>query len=243
MTRHSNCCVHLGTNNFRNSPGLAFCRIAKARRIQREYVRLFRNANLKVNSDSTRICSAHWDGGDKQRTISSIFRWSKKKSEGRIICRTESTSNSRARERNTEIFCTEMDVVAGSVKEVSVEQVDRARHLKHQTFTDRLFPSVMLRRKLKLIEEFTRSIGIWIKSDWQEKGQAGKRKRRVDFRFKETSALKNPKFDNSKFNLRKRMKMSNFTLAIHTVIHLCFFTICYMTKQELELWLLCEQRH
>ena len=138
------------------------------------------------------------------------------------------------------LICTEMDVVAGSVNEVSVEQVDRARHSKHQSFTDRLFPSVMLRRKLKLIEQFTRSIGIWIKSDWQE---ASKRKRRVDFRFKETSALKNPKFDNSKFNLRKRMKMSNFTLAIHTVIHLCFFTICYMTKQELELWLLCEQRH
>ena len=79
MTRHSNCCVHLGSNNFRNFPGLAFCKIPKARRIHREYVRLFRNANLKVNSDSTRICSAHWDGCDKQRSISSIFRWSKKK--------------------------------------------------------------------------------------------------------------------------------------------------------------------
>ena len=127
MTRPSNCCVHLGKNNFRNSPGLAFCRIPKARRIQRECTFVSERYNLIVNSDSTRICSAHWDGGDKQRTISSIFRWSKKKSEGRIICRTESTSNSTARERNTEIFCTEMDVVAGSVNEVSVEQVDRAR--------------------------------------------------------------------------------------------------------------------
>ena len=44
------------TKNFRNSPGLAFHRIPKARRIPREYVRLLRNANLKLNSESTRIC-------------------------------------------------------------------------------------------------------------------------------------------------------------------------------------------
>ena len=46
----------LCTNNFRNSPGLAFHRIPKARHIPREYVRLLRNSNLKLNSESTRIC-------------------------------------------------------------------------------------------------------------------------------------------------------------------------------------------
>ena len=56
MTRHASCCVPLCTSNFRNSPGLAFYRIPKTRRIQQEYVRLFRKANLKLNSDSTRIC-------------------------------------------------------------------------------------------------------------------------------------------------------------------------------------------
>ena len=34
MTRHASCCVSFCTNNFRNSPGLAFYRIPKARRIQ-----------------------------------------------------------------------------------------------------------------------------------------------------------------------------------------------------------------
>ena len=34
MTRHASCCVLFCTNNFRNSPGLAFYRIPKARRIQ-----------------------------------------------------------------------------------------------------------------------------------------------------------------------------------------------------------------
>ena len=56
MTRHASCCVTLCTNNLRNFPGLAFYRISKAKRIQREYVRLLKNANLKLNSDSTWIC-------------------------------------------------------------------------------------------------------------------------------------------------------------------------------------------
>ena len=57
MTRHACCCVLLCTNKFRNSLGLGFYRVPKTRRIQREYVhvRLFRNANLNLNSDSTRI--------------------------------------------------------------------------------------------------------------------------------------------------------------------------------------------
>ena len=44
------------TNYFRNSPGLAFHRIPKAKLMPREYVHLFRNGNLKSNSESTRIC-------------------------------------------------------------------------------------------------------------------------------------------------------------------------------------------
>ena len=56
MTRHASCCVTLCANNFRNSPCLAFYRISKAHRIQREYVRLLGNANLKLNSDSTWNC-------------------------------------------------------------------------------------------------------------------------------------------------------------------------------------------
>ena len=74
MPGHANCRVPLRLNNFKNSHCLAFYQIPKARRIRREYVRLFQN------SDSTRICSAHWDGGEKRsRThLPSIFPWSKK---------------------------------------------------------------------------------------------------------------------------------------------------------------------
>ena len=44
---------------------------------------------------------------------------------------------------------------------------------------------------------------------------------------------------------RKRMNVSNFTLAFHTGMHLCFFTICCMTRPriELKLRLLCEEKH
>ena len=79
--------------------------------------------NLNLNSDSTQIRSAHWDGSEKRnRThLPSIFPWSKKK---RILYRSEATSNSRARKRNTDISCTEMGVEADSVNEVSVEQID-----------------------------------------------------------------------------------------------------------------------
>ena len=81
MLGHATCCVPLCPNNSKNSHGLAFYRILKARRIRREYVRLLPNDNLNLNSDSTRICSAHWDGGEKSsRThLPSIFPWSKKK--------------------------------------------------------------------------------------------------------------------------------------------------------------------
>ena len=74
------CNLLLCPNNFKNSHGLAFYRILKARRIRREYIRLLRNDNLNLNSDSTRTCSSHWGGEKSGRThLPSLFPWSKKK--------------------------------------------------------------------------------------------------------------------------------------------------------------------
>ena len=74
-----NCCVPLCINNFRNSPNLSFYRIPKDSKLQKKYVVLMRNKNLKLKSDNTRICSAHFEGGEKlsRNHLPSIFPWNK----------------------------------------------------------------------------------------------------------------------------------------------------------------------
>ena len=76
---HYNCCVPHCTNSFRNAPYLHYYRIPKDPDVRKKYVVLIRNETLKVNSESTRICSAHFDGGEKlSRThLPSIFPWTK----------------------------------------------------------------------------------------------------------------------------------------------------------------------
>ena len=83
------CCVPLCTNNFLNSPNLSFYQIPKDRNLQKKYVVLIRCNNLKVQSDNTRICSAHFEGGEKMSRshLPSIFPWSKKRSQRRALSR------------------------------------------------------------------------------------------------------------------------------------------------------------
>ena len=111
MSKHTSCCVPLFTNNFRNSTGLTFYRIPKEKSIRREYVRLIRSENLKLESNSTRVCSAHWSGGKKlSRThLPSIFPWSKEKTERTILSRTESITNASSKKRRVDVFTTERD--------------------------------------------------------------------------------------------------------------------------------------
>ena len=76
---HCNCCVSHCTNSFRNAPYLHYYRIPKDLDVRKKYVVLIRNETLKVNSESRRICSAHFDGGEKLSRIHlpSIFPWTK----------------------------------------------------------------------------------------------------------------------------------------------------------------------
>lgn len=123
MPKHVSCCVPLCTNNFRNSFGLTFYRIPKDESIRREYVRLLRNDNLKIESDSTRVCSAHWTGGSKlSRThLPSIFPWSKKEKERRILSRTEATANTASKKRKVDVgSSTEID--EGTLIEIDHEE-------------------------------------------------------------------------------------------------------------------------
>ena len=112
----------LCTNNLRNSSDVTFYRIPKKQSIRREYVRLLRNTNLKLDSDSTRICSAHWNGGRKlsRSNLPSIFPWSKKNNERRILHRTDTTVNSGGKKRKVDLSSTEMDELPNPENEVSV---------------------------------------------------------------------------------------------------------------------------
>lgn len=79
MPSHYNCCVPLCTNHSRRNSKLSFYRIPKDKSLHKEYTRLIRNETLKLESSHTRICSAHFEGGEKKyrRQLPSIFPWSK----------------------------------------------------------------------------------------------------------------------------------------------------------------------
>ena len=81
MPKPVNCCVPGCFNNFRNSTGLEYYRIPKNSRLRKQYVHLIRNQTLKLNSDNTRICSEHFEGGRKKNPehLPSIFPWKKQK--------------------------------------------------------------------------------------------------------------------------------------------------------------------
>ncbi|XP_022805808.1 THAP domain-containing protein 11-like [Stylophora pistillata] len=75
---HYNCGIPGCTNSYRYASNLQYYRIPKDPDIRRKYVVLMRNETLKLDSTSTWICSAHFDGGEKLRTrLPSIFTWRK----------------------------------------------------------------------------------------------------------------------------------------------------------------------
>lgn len=71
------CCVPNCSNNWRNSPNLKFHALPSDEKVKKEYKRLIRNTNLREDAQSTRICGAHFPGGERMsRTqLPSIFPW------------------------------------------------------------------------------------------------------------------------------------------------------------------------
>ena len=139
MPKHVSCCVPLYTNNFRNSSHLSFYRIPKEKNIRRDYVRLLRNDSLKLESESTRLCSAHWTGGKKlsKNHLPLVFPWTKKRNERRILSRTQESKGKKKEfdgtsadmdedsilvecTLNTRSFCD-----AETQTEINGEQIDR----------------------------------------------------------------------------------------------------------------------
>ena len=102
MPKPVNCCVPGCFNNFRNSSGLQFYRISKEAPLRNEYKRLLRNETLKLNSDNTRICPAHFEAEGRKRNrnqLPSIFPWSKPTVERRKLKRVIQTEEKIRKKR------------------------------------------------------------------------------------------------------------------------------------------------
>ncbi|XP_070544930.1 uncharacterized protein [Ptychodera flava] len=73
-----NCCVPKCYNNSSKNKGLHFYRLPKQKKLLRLFKARVRNNTLKVESQNTRICSVHFQGGRKyDDELPSIFPWTK----------------------------------------------------------------------------------------------------------------------------------------------------------------------
>ena len=143
-----NCCVPLCTNNFRNSPNLSFYRIPKDSKLQKKYVVLIRNKNLKLKSGNTRICSAHFEGGEKlsRNHLPSIFPWNKEHSKRRTISRVRredlvKRAKDEGRPELEEILSTRDNTInaCSSIEETDHEQL-KAENKELRYDTDNIVP-------------------------------------------------------------------------------------------------------
>ena len=88
MPHHYNCCVPGCQNNFRNAPTLHYYRIPKDKDLRKTYKVILKNETLKVESENTRVCCEHFEGGEKCRShLPSVFPWTKDKKQRRELKR------------------------------------------------------------------------------------------------------------------------------------------------------------
>ena len=86
---HYNCCVPGCTNSFRNASHLHFYRLPKDEFTRKQYKVILKNDSLKLDSTNTRICSDHFEGGEKlsRAHLPTIFPWKKAESTRRQLKR------------------------------------------------------------------------------------------------------------------------------------------------------------
>ncbi|XP_022797861.1 THAP domain-containing protein 11-like [Stylophora pistillata] len=113
-----NCCVPGCTNSHRDKPsGFKFYCIPKDTELRKTYDIILRNATLKIDSPSTRICADHWENGKKlsRSRLPSLFPWSKQKEERRKIVKAsqeEIEKHSKKRKVSSEpepVVCMEVE--------------------------------------------------------------------------------------------------------------------------------------
>ena len=74
---HYNCCVSGCKNNFRKAPQLQYYRIPKLEEHRKTYKAVLGEKTNNLEAKSTRICSAHFEGGRKlsRNHLPTIFPW------------------------------------------------------------------------------------------------------------------------------------------------------------------------
>ena len=137
--------------------------------------------DLNLSSDSTRNCSAHWDGGEKRsRTHHHLsFLGVKKNVNDEFDIGQRQPRIQEPRKEKTDISCTEMDVETESVNEVSVEQIDV------DTQSNSVSPTLSFcdaETQTEITGEFLDRMEFEVKSTGEEKDKLARktRKRRVD---------------------------------------------------------------
>ena len=119
----ASCCVPRCTNNWRNSPNLKFHTLPSDPKVLGMYEKLIRNANLKKDSSSTRICGAHFPQGERMsRTqLPSIYPWTLVPQERRKIERVQvpmvkrpRTTSVQAEKENVEDYENPSDITTNN---------------------------------------------------------------------------------------------------------------------------------
>ena len=139
MPKPVNCCVPGCTNNFRNSEHLHYYRIPKDSALRAEYNRLIRNETLKLESENTRICSEHFEGGNKlnRKHLPSIFPWTKQTVKRREIEKIELPIKAKRAKKEVDISADrealEVESESSSTTEIETQTELTSKEMATQT--------------------------------------------------------------------------------------------------------------
>lgn len=151
MPKKVSYCVPYCSNNFRNNPSLHYYRIPRDRTIRKEYVRLLRNDNLRLESQNTQICSQHLEGGKKRddKHLPSLFPWTTEKPKRQALKRisTDQVQVRSKKKKNSRVEHLSEDTDHGQLimndqipcnKEQSTEKSHNTTSTQTETFLEKL---------------------------------------------------------------------------------------------------------
>ena len=176
--------------------------------LRKQYVHLIRNKTLKLESDNTRICSQHFEGGQKlhRQHLPSIFPWTKSKEKRRELKRLEVP---RARE------CSKSKVpsVSSVMEPTMTATIADENRIEEESLV--ATSAEILMDQLSFVDEATQTENIFEEDERERKIQELNLK--IEKLTKELKQLK-LKHENDKFNI-EIFKDSPADIAFYTGFH------------------------